>query len=165
MYSGPGWSCRVRKQPEKPIPSGIGGVTVALGYNQQSNQATTNYSGWASAMMTTAVTSEQTRTAANAGFVPVATLAEPNDVEPAQPRVQVPGVNPPAPINHVDLGRIRQAAFRVKTLHPDPIGICVAAELNTWAELGFRLGSASAIGKLVDHIMALPWPEPEAAAA
>lgn len=115
----------------------------------------------------TTMTSEQVRATANAGFVPVATLAEADDadVEAPTPRAQVPAACPPAPIGHVDLAKLRQAAYKATTLYPGPIGATLAAELGAWADFGFRLGGAGPIGKLVDHILSIPAPEPETAVA
>src|SRR3954464_14293908 len=101
------------------------------------------YSGWAQAMMSTAITSEQVRATANAGFVPVATLAEADDAgidvtEPPTPRLQTPAVVSPGPLAHADKVRLLNAALRARKAYPGPVGDLVARELSTWADLGFR---------------------------
>jgi len=114
------------------------------------------------------MTSDEVRTVANHGFVPVATLAEPDDgIELVQPLATNVGTTTATAekLNHVDRGRLTSAALRVKKVHPDPIGTLVADHLTTWAELGFRFGGDSTIAKLVEHIMSIPLPEPSADAA
>jgi hypothetical protein len=107
------------------------------------------------------MSSDEVRTVANHGFVPVATLAETNDDD-------LDLAQPPAPIsalNHVDRGRLLSAALRVKKVHPDPIGTLVAEHLTTWSELGWRFGGDSTIARLVEHIMSTPLPDDDLAAA
>jgi len=103
----------------------------------------------------TVLTPEQTRQTVNA-----ATL-----VEPPQPRAQVLAQAPAAKLEHVDRARLTAAALRARRVFPGPVGSCISDELTTWAEFGWRLGGESRIGKLVAAIMAVPLPEPEAAAA
>jgi hypothetical protein len=119
------------------------------------------YSGWASAMMTTAATSEQTRDLANAGHVPVATLAE--DVDLVQPQAINVGSTTatlPAPkAEQMDRGKLTAAAYRARKAYPGPVGVEISDLLTAWAEFGFRLGGHSRIAKLVAAVMAIPFEE------
>jgi len=129
------------------------------------------YSGWAQAMMSTAITPEQVRATANAGFVPVATLAEADDadidlVQPTALNVGSTTATLPVPrLEVVDRARLLKAALRARRAFPGPVGSLIASELTTWSELSFRFGGNSTIAKLVDAIEATHIPEPEPAVA
>lgn len=110
------------------------------------------------------LTSEQTRTMANAQAQNVAAgLVEPprvlNAPSPA-PTVSIPSIHAP------DRARIALAAARAKKLFAGPIGDCLASELGTWVELGYRIDAHGNAARLVNAVMDWPAPdEPEAAAA
>jgi len=136
-----------------------------------------DYSGWARALGAV-YNSDQIRAAANAapapaptanaGFVPVASLAD-DDIDLTQPTTLHQGcVAPTAPapkIEHVDRAKLMTTALRARRAFPGPIGDCIARELSGFADFGFRFGGASSIAKLVAAVLAAPLPEPEAAAA
>jgi hypothetical protein len=107
------------------------------------------------------MSSDEVRTVANHGFVPVATLAETNDDD----LDLTPPLAPISALNHVDRGRLLSAALRVKKIHPDPIGTLVAEHLTSYSEFGWRFGGDSTIAKLVDHVMRLPVDDEPLAAA
>jgi len=136
-----------------------------------------DYSGWARALGAV-YNSDQVRAAANAapapaptanaGFVPVATLAD-DDIDLVQPTTLHQGsVVPTAPapkIEHVDRAKLMTTALRARRVYPGPVGELIARELSSWADMGFRYGGGSTIAKLVAAVLAAPLPESEAAAA
>lgn len=52
--------------------------------------------------------------------------------------------------------RLRSAAHRATRVYPGPVGELLERELRTWAEFGFRFGSAGLLTALVDHVLRTP---------
>jgi hypothetical protein len=63
-----------------------------------------------------------------------------------------------AALEYSEKMRLRAAAFRATRLYPGPVGAVLAAELGAWEEFGYRLGGASLINQLADHILAARLP-------
>lgn len=78
--------------------------------------------------------------------------------------VYAPNVLTAAPgdaAQHMEWGeraRIRLAAGRARLLHPGVVGEVLAAELLSWEEMGWRLGTGGHMVRLVEHLMATPLP-------
>jgi hypothetical protein len=49
--------------------------------------------------------------------------------------------------------RVRAAAFAAPRRYPGPVGECLARELFTWEEFGYRFGDGKLIARLVDHLL------------
>jgi hypothetical protein len=52
-----------------------------------------------------------------------------------------------------DRSRIRDAAVRAAQVYPGPVGELLSRELVCWEHFGYRLGSRTAIMKIVDQIL------------
>lgn len=55
-------------------------------------------------------------------------------------------------MTHEERMRLRAAAFQATRVYPGPVGELISRELFSWEEFGYRLGSASLVTRLVDHI-------------
>ena len=69
----------------------------------------------------------------------------------------------PVSMNHNEKMQLRAAAFRVTRLYPGPVGELISSELLTWEEFGYRLGGGQLIMRLVDHVLATPLTQTDAA--
>jgi hypothetical protein len=69
----------------------------------------------------------------------------------------------PVSMDHNEKTRLRAAAFRVTRLYPGPVGELISRELLTWEEFGYRLGGGQLIMRLVDHVLATPLTQTDAA--
>lgn len=67
----------------------------------------------------------------------------------------------PSPLTYAEKQRLRAAAFRATRVYPGPVGTVLAEELWAWEEFGYRLGRASLINALADHLLAAPLPAPD----
>jgi hypothetical protein len=59
-------------------------------------------------------------------------------------------------MTHAELTRIRAAANRARRLYPGPVGEVLYRELISWEEFGYRLGGATVISRLVEHLLRAP---------
>lgn len=71
--------------------------------------------------------------------------------------------NRPPAMDYAEIWRVRSAALRATRVYPGPVGELVAIELRDWADFGYRFGDGGVIGRLVEHVMAMPLVETEAA--
>lgn len=51
--------------------------------------------------------------------------------------------------------RVRTAAFLALRLYPVAVGTVLRRELLAWEEFGYRLGPASVVSELIDHLIEL----------
>ena len=72
------------------------------------------------------------------------------------PRPSVPATDPPATLPANDLLRYRTAANHAVERYPGPAGEILFAEIMTYAELGYVLGSSSHVDALVTELMKPP---------
>ena len=67
--------------------------------------------------------------------------------------------------DHHERMRLRAAAFRALKVYPGPVGQLLSAELLSWEDFGYRLGSKSLVMSIVADVMARPVPDPTPTAA
>ena len=75
----------------------------------------------------------------------------------------VPAAKGGAPTDYMDHHerlRMHAAAMRAKRVYPGPVGEVLSAELQWWAEIGWRLQRTSLVNRLVTHILTTPQPQP-----
>lgn len=73
--------------------------------------------------------------------------------------------DPPASLTTDDRERLRCAARKAESLFPGPIGRHLRTDLESWASYGcFRLDGRGVLAQCVDAILAMPLPDPPAAA-
>jgi hypothetical protein len=66
-------------------------------------------------------------------------------------------------MDHQDKMRLRAAAFRATRLYPGPVGELLARELLSWEEFGYRFGGNQLVTRLVEHVLAAPLDQADAA--
>lgn len=64
---------------------------------------------------------------------------------------------PSEPMTSPEKMRVRAAAARAPKLYPGPVGELIARELDSWAELGYRVGPGLT-ARLCDHVLGAALP-------
>ena len=70
---------------------------------------------------------------------------------------------PPLPLPaDVDLrARMQRAQYRSRKVFPDPVGVMLAREIETWLDFAWRFGGHLEMAALADVVLRLPnWVEP-----